>query len=124
MSFDKPTSISSASMNDYAVLSEQLRATQNELLAVREELNKFKPEILLSINTDEKSITSKISQLGTTMVVTMSQTDVDYHDAANKAQIFADELTKIFKQYIVEEITPLLVKADKNIQQFRGQGIW
>ncbi len=124
MAFDKPTSISSASMNDYAVLTEQLNAMQNELVAVREELTKFKPEILLSINTDEKSITAKISQLGTTMVVTMSQTDVDYHDSNNKAQIFADELTKIFKQYVVEQITPLLVKADKNIQQFRGQGIW
>ena len=124
MAFDKPTSISSASMNDYAVLTEQLNAMQNELVAVREELTKFKPEILLSINTDEKSITAKISQLGTTMVVTMSQTDVDYHDSNNKAQIFADELTKIFKQYVVEQITPLLIKADKNIQQFRGQGIW
>lgn len=124
MAFDKPTSISSASMNDYAVLTEQLNAMQNELVAVREELTKFKPEILLSINTDEKSITAKISQLGTTMVVTMSQADVDYHDSNNKAQIFADELTKIFKQYVVEQITPLLVKADKNIQQFRGQGIW
>ncbi len=124
MAFDKPTSISSASMNDYAVLTEQLNAMQNELVAVREELTKFKPEILLSINTDEKSITAKISQLGTTMVVTMSQADVDYHDSNNKAQIFADELIKIFKQYVVEQITPLLVKADKNIQQFRGQGIW
>ena len=124
MAFDKPTSISSASMNDYAVLTEQLNAMQNELVAVREELTKFKPEILLSINTDEKSITAKISQLGTTMVVTMSQADVDYHDSNNKAQIFADELTKIFKQYVVEQITPLLIKADKNIQQFRGQGIW
>lgn len=124
MSFDKPTSISSASMNDYAVLSEQLFATQHELLAVREELTKFKPQILLSINTNDKNITSKISQLGTTMVVTMSKDDVDYHDVHNKAQIFADELAKIFKQYIVSEITPLLVNADKNIEQFRGQGIW
>jgi len=124
MSFDKPTSISSASMNDYAVLTEQLHVTQNELLMVREELNKFKPEILLSINADQKTITSKISQLGSTLVVTMNKDDIDYHDTNNKAQLFADELVKIFRQHIIEQITPLLTNADKNIEMFRGQGIW
>jgi hypothetical protein len=54
----------------------------------------------------------------------MPQIDVDYNDANNKALLFADEMCKILHQYIVDEIKPILVKADANIEQLRKKGIW
>jgi hypothetical protein len=118
------SSISTASLNDYAVLNEILHTTQQENARLREELEKYKPGLFMSINTDDKSITGKITHLGKVLAVTMPQIDVDYNDANNKALLFADEMCKILHQYIVDEIKPTLVKADANIEQLRKKGIW
>ena len=107
-------------LNDNAVLAENLQNLIDINKQLKELVERYKPEISIDLNFDNRSIDASIKQMGGVHYYSMNKQEIDYYSVEDKISIFAEELSKLCIDGIKQEIAEKMYAIQKNIDTLKG----
>jgi len=106
------------------MLSETVEKLLAETQLLRTELAKYKPEINLEFDYDDRKLSIELKQNGKLQLCHIIKQDLDYYDEYEISKMISDELSLIYTQELQAQLLGKVTPIKRNIEQMQERNQW